>query len=550
MAGLSFLAKKSWHTSNLSNQEKVWLAEQKAIAEEAKVKELQNQIKLEREKEEFQKLAGKKVVGDRGVDWMYEGGAAAGVGEGQEDSAVEEAKNEAYLLGREYVPEGMEKKSGDFAMAAAMGGVLEKASTYGASIGVAGGSNTAESTTTLRLQDTSSNITTSAAAQGETQGSEWNQNFHLRHEDPMFAVQQKRLAQVNQLEKKRNLMERAGMIVKEVVRRKGEGVDTNIEDSERNDTRESKKRDRKDSKRDRKERKKKKRHHRRERSRSPSDSSRSSSESSRRRHRKKGERRHHRHHESGSSRRRHRGRDHSEERGGGRREHPHSHRRRDNSDSEERGNGRRREEYSHRQLHGRHSHRDDDRREEHRHSSRGQGRYECSYHDGSRSPGRDLNARQSRSPDGERKKSNEQYAPTPNPHKKEGYGLIGTSLTGKTNNEVKIINDGNKKAVSLGPDQKLLTAKREEAERERQARFDMGRRNGDGGRSKQDRERALEEMKRNARDREDKYTQRSEKEDVEGEDYLPKDDGKEFVSNLSAKAFGVRGRERESRGTR
>ncbi|EED88678.1 hypothetical protein THAPSDRAFT_269723 [Thalassiosira pseudonana CCMP1335] len=390
MAGLSFLAKKSWHTSNLSNQEKVWLAEQKAIAEEAKVKELQNQIKLEREKEEFQKLAGKKVVGDRGVDWMYEGGAAAGVGEGQEDSAVEEAKNEAYLLGREYVPEGMEKKSGDFAMAAAM---------------------------------------------GEAQGSEWNQNFHLRHEDPMFAVQQKRLAQVNQLEKKRNLMERAGMIVKEVVRRKGEG------------------RDRKDSKRDRKERKKKKRHHRRERSRSPSDSSRSSSESSRRRHRKKGERRHHRHHESGSSRRRHHGRDHSEERGGGRREHPHSHRRRDNSDSEERGNGRRREEYSHRQLHGRHSHRDDDRREEHRHSSRGQGRYECSYHDGSR-------------------------------------------------------------------------------------------------RSKQDRERALEEMKRNARDRKDKYTQRSEKEDVEGEDYVPKDDGKEFVSNLSAKAFGVRGRERESRGTR
>ena len=46
MPGLSFLSKKSWHTSNISNQEKVWLAEQKAEAEAVKTKELQDQIKV------------------------------------------------------------------------------------------------------------------------------------------------------------------------------------------------------------------------------------------------------------------------------------------------------------------------------------------------------------------------------------------------------------------------------------------------------------------------------------------------------------------------
>ena len=41
MPGLSFLSKKSWHTSNLDNQERVWLAEQKAASEAKKTKELQ-----------------------------------------------------------------------------------------------------------------------------------------------------------------------------------------------------------------------------------------------------------------------------------------------------------------------------------------------------------------------------------------------------------------------------------------------------------------------------------------------------------------------------
>jgi anti-sigma28 factor (negative regulator of flagellin synthesis) len=42
--GLAFLSKKSWHTKNLANQEKVWMAEQQKEAEVAKTKELAKQI--------------------------------------------------------------------------------------------------------------------------------------------------------------------------------------------------------------------------------------------------------------------------------------------------------------------------------------------------------------------------------------------------------------------------------------------------------------------------------------------------------------------------
>ena len=53
MPGLSFLSKKSWHVKNLDNQERVWLAEQAKAAEDAKTKELADQIKQEREAEEL-----------------------------------------------------------------------------------------------------------------------------------------------------------------------------------------------------------------------------------------------------------------------------------------------------------------------------------------------------------------------------------------------------------------------------------------------------------------------------------------------------------------
>ncbi|KAL7440301.1 hypothetical protein ACHAXH_006187 [Discostella pseudostelligera] len=223
MPGLSFLSKKSWHTSNISNQEKVWIAEQKAESESRRTKELLDQIKAEREGEEFDKLTGRKhnngVSGDRGTNWMYEGGTKSGAADGfNEVQAEEEArKNEAYLLGKEYVPEGSIRNTGDFALASTMTGALEKASTYGATIG-AGYNN----------DGNGGAVATAAAAVGGGDGTtlriqEWNKEFHLRHEDPMFAVHQRRMAQEKDVQKKKRLMERAGLDVQILRRGEGEG---------------------------------------------------------------------------------------------------------------------------------------------------------------------------------------------------------------------------------------------------------------------------------------------------------------------------------------
>jgi hypothetical protein len=95
MPGLSFLAKKSWHTSNLDNVERVWLAEQKADQEKKKVAELQKQIHEERQIQELRQLqiqSGKTVKSvDTTLDWMYEGAG----------SRVQQSAEE-YLLGKVY----------------------------------------------------------------------------------------------------------------------------------------------------------------------------------------------------------------------------------------------------------------------------------------------------------------------------------------------------------------------------------------------------------------------------------------------------------------
>lgn len=51
--GLAFLSKKSWHTKNKVNQEKVWIAEQQKEQETAKASELAKEIQQERENEEL-----------------------------------------------------------------------------------------------------------------------------------------------------------------------------------------------------------------------------------------------------------------------------------------------------------------------------------------------------------------------------------------------------------------------------------------------------------------------------------------------------------------
>mgnify|MGYP000041012408 CR=1 FL=1 len=83
---LAFLAKKSWHTTNLKNVEKVWVREQKKEAEEKKLLELKRQIEEERQLEELQELQEQSGLVKRDLKqraklaWMYQGPAgSAGV---------------------------------------------------------------------------------------------------------------------------------------------------------------------------------------------------------------------------------------------------------------------------------------------------------------------------------------------------------------------------------------------------------------------------------------------------------------------------------------
>jgi hypothetical protein len=111
---------------------------------------------------------------------MYEEGGGPAYDENAE--AKEEEEKEAYLLGKEYVPKGQEKHVGDFAEASAMGAVLEKASTRGATIGV-GESATAARDAGVRLKDDNEE-----QIKDDDGRSEFNREFHLRHEDREFEM--------------------------------------------------------------------------------------------------------------------------------------------------------------------------------------------------------------------------------------------------------------------------------------------------------------------------------------------------------------------------
>lgn len=103
MPGLSFLSKKSWHTSNLKNIEEVWVAERKKDSEVKKIAELQKQVIEERQIQELRQLqvqSGQVVkTVDTSLDWMYEGPAGY-----SQDKSTEE-----YLLGKTYEPKGEEQ---------------------------------------------------------------------------------------------------------------------------------------------------------------------------------------------------------------------------------------------------------------------------------------------------------------------------------------------------------------------------------------------------------------------------------------------------------
>lgn len=91
---LAFLAKKSWHTTNIKNVENVWLREAKKEAEEKKLEELKRQIEEERQIEELEQLQEDSGLVKRDfkkkakLAWMYQGPAANAV------------SNEEYLSGQ------------------------------------------------------------------------------------------------------------------------------------------------------------------------------------------------------------------------------------------------------------------------------------------------------------------------------------------------------------------------------------------------------------------------------------------------------------------
>ena len=528
---MCFLLTSSTDTSNLSNQEQVWLAEQKAKAEAQKVKELQTQIQLEREKEEFEKLAGKKSKGDRGVNWMYEEGGGPAYGEDAElVAAKEEEQNEAYLLGKEYVPKGQEKHVGDFAVAATMGGVLEKASTRGATIGAGEIEDSTYGRAEVRLKDENEEV----MKDDDNGRSEFNREFHLRHEDPMFAVHRKREMQRKDVEKRRNLMERAGLVIKEVKRG--------------NDDRQMSPREH-DEDRKRKHSKKRKRHHkhRQRRDRSSSVSSRSSSSSREHRsHRKKREKKCHHHRSRRHERRRDRStsRESSLDSMGDAKYHGHggkdtrkytrdrsiSRERSVNSRSDEkyygkndkegksnrqeRSNGRKRSEERWKDSKGngsRHRCNDDDNLDEfgrkRHHSSekqqlRDSGRHQNhSDHQHGRHLSTKLNDEKDRFEGKRRENSDSKDAMgrEEQPPKKEGYGLIGTSLSGKRC-EGRTNNLDAKRHISLGPNDDLLIAKRKEVEQNRQTKLEQSRRSR-WNHDDRSRESRLKDMEYNAQNR-------------------------------------------------
>ena len=100
---LAFLAKKSWHTSNVKNVERVWIAEQNELKESKKVEELQKQLQEERQIQELRQLQvanGQKIKNaDSSLDWMYQGPSA----QSEKEKATEE-----YLLGKVFKPKKSE----------------------------------------------------------------------------------------------------------------------------------------------------------------------------------------------------------------------------------------------------------------------------------------------------------------------------------------------------------------------------------------------------------------------------------------------------------
>ena len=107
---LAFLSKKGWHTSNLQNVEKVWIAEQKQEKEAKRVLELQKQIEEERQIDDLRALQRNQgLVTDprEKLEWMYEG-PSSGAGQDRESVAQAAEYKDRFSrerMGRDWTPE-------------------------------------------------------------------------------------------------------------------------------------------------------------------------------------------------------------------------------------------------------------------------------------------------------------------------------------------------------------------------------------------------------------------------------------------------------------
>jgi hypothetical protein len=243
--GLAFLSKKSWHTKNLANQEKVWIAQQRLEQEVQKTAELSRQIQQEREQDELDKIAGKTGRLDRGIDWMY-----SGQHKYTEEQEAKEA--EEYLLGKQVVGDGGKKSDLDVGNDnEGVNAVVQAASTAAVSANAAAVTNNTYGPSGV-------------AATAEPSVAERNEAFRVRHEDPMFqvgmAAREKKVQAVQKKELYEKVMGGGG----------GPVVDKNDEESQSSRKRRKRKSHKKHKRRD--DDKKKSRHHRhssRSRSRSP-----------------------------------------------------------------------------------------------------------------------------------------------------------------------------------------------------------------------------------------------------------------------------------------
>jgi N-terminal domain of CBF1 interacting co-repressor CIR/Pre-mRNA splicing factor len=174
--GLAFLSKKSWHTKNIANQERVWIEEQKKAAEDSKTRELAKQIQREREEEDLDRIAGRKSNRlDRGIDWMYQGVTS--------EASKEDAKKlaEEYLLGKEFNDAKFVPQKGDL--------VEEEMHGYHKII---------------PKLDTDNTPSSMSKPSGATVA-ERNEAYRIQHEDPMFIINQKRQEKELKIQKTKHL---------------------------------------------------------------------------------------------------------------------------------------------------------------------------------------------------------------------------------------------------------------------------------------------------------------------------------------------------------